>query len=912
MSLIGCLFRLKFHHVLRGWGLCVAFLLTLVGVVPMAAAQGSPFNCDVVFYQVKNKGGVSQIVKFTSISATSTPTAVYPANQSTTINSMGYNAVDNYLYGLNANGNVNANLFRLGTTGYQDLGVISNSLAGGTSIDVTFTPTAGVFDAGGRYYFAGQGGTPNSITPTAIFRVDSIPVGGGGMQVAHQYNLSPASVINFGDFDFNGAGGPAGFLLGATGTNTYRITLQPNASNPALGTALVDVQPLATGPNGNNTGGVGSAFYDAFAGKFYVFDNTNNDFWEILNPQTGTPSPAFTNAVPFIGLTPFDTLTGVAPTDGTSCPISGVRKADLRITKTDNITSIPTGGVTSYVITVANNGPYPANYSVIRDPAAAGLNKLSVTCAASAGAPTAVCPATLSVASLEAGVQVITFPPNTSLTFTVNAQVTQTAGNFVTNTATVTPAVDTTLITPTFTFAIDVDSVTVAVTTVTSALSFCPAGTVEGLTNLFSNGDFSAASPFATQATLLAGNAYTANSSSVSRWTGQASLAASGITQNPFPGDSTRSVLGSSSWLLSNGKFTGSPNYAAWLQPVTGLIVGRTYQFMTYQSNATTPGTASPTLPDLRLQVGTGGATTTISAITTLANEPVSPGDRWRLVQGTFTASVTAVTLSIADFTTASGTENGAVAGIAQATLRSCDPAADVAVTKTNGTNTLVSTGTTAYTITVVNLTPGVNATNTLIVDPSVSNLAKNTITCIATAGSSCPASLSIVGFETSGLTMPLIVALGTVTFNVAASVTGPPGNTATNIVTVSSTSYTDPNPANNQAQDSDPIIGTASLTVTKTNGSSTVTAGNTTTYTITVSVTAGAQVVGAVLKDPAAAGLSCTAVTCDSVIGAASCPTAASVTIAALQGAGIVLPSMSAPSSIIFAITCGVRATGQ
>jgi hypothetical protein len=204
-------------------------------------------------------------------------------------------------------------------------------------------------------------------------------------------------------------------------------------------------------------------------------------------------------------------------------------------------------------------------------------------------------------------------------------------------------------------------------------------------------------------------------------------------------------------------------------------------------------------------------------------------------VQGTFTASLTAVTLSVADFSAASGTENGAVAGIAQATLRSCDPAADVAVTKTNGTNTVSSGGTTAYTITVANLTPGVNATNTLIVDPGVISLIKTTITCVVTGLSQCPSSISILGFEGAGLTIPLIIGTGTVTFKVDANVTGTPGTSATNIVTVSGVGCTDSNPANNQAQDVDAIIGTASLAITKSNGGTTLTAGTTTTYTVTV-----------------------------------------------------------------------------
>lgn len=902
MSRIGCHFRLKFHQLLRSLGMIATTFMALILLTTQASAQGLNFNCDVVFYQVKNTTTVSQIVKFSSVGSTVTPTGVYATTRTPQMNSIGYNAVDNFMYGISSV-TATPTFYRIGDAGYAAVGTITNSIAGSLPLTNAFFPTAGVFDAAGRYYFAGQGG--GNLTPAAIFRIDSIPIN-GVVQVAHQYNLSPAAIPNMGDFDFNGAGSTSGLLLGATGTNLYRIQLTPNNSNPAQGTATVSTVTLAP-----TVGNIGSAFYDAAALKFYVFDNAASQFWEIQNAEAGVPVVIATTAPGYIGPAPFNVPTGASPTDGTSCPISGTRRADLRITKTDNITTIPTGGVTSYVITVANNGPYPANYSVIRDPAVTGLSKLSVTCAASAGPPTPVCPATLSVASLEAGVQIITFPPTTTLTFTVNALVTQTAGNFVTNTATITPALDTTLITPTFTVAIDVNAVTVAATTVSSTISFCPAGTVESLTNLVTNGDFSAGAPFATQATLLGVNAYTANSSSVSRWAGVANPGF-GISQNPFSGDSTRSVLGSNSWLLSNGKFTGSPNYSAWLQPVTGLVVGRVYQFMTYQSNAITVGTSSPTLPDLRLVVNRAGVTTTISASTPLATETVGTGgDRWRLVQGTFTATVSAVTLSIADFTAASATEVGAVAGISQATLRACDPAADVAVTKTNGTNTIITGGTTAYTITVANLTAGVNATNTLIVDPGVAGLVKSTITCVFTAGSLCPTSLSVLGLEGAGLTIPRVNALGTVTFRVFANVTGAPGTTATNVVTVSGVGYTDSNPANNQAQDDDFIRGTASLSITKNNFTSTVAAGSTTSYTVTVSLTAGAQVVGAVLTDPVAAGLSCTSVTCTSVIGATSCPTAASTTIAALQGAGIVLPSMTAPSSIIFNIVCGVRATG-
>ena len=312
-----------------------AFLLALLLAASQAAAQGSPLNCDVVFFQVKNNSGVSQIVKFASVSGTVTPTGIYEATQAPVLNSMGYNAADNYLYAVTAV-QATPTLNRIGSTGYTAVGTIANSLVGGTPLTSLFTPTAGVFDAAGRYYFAGQG---TGITPAAIFRVDSIP-SSGAVEVAHQYNLSPAAIANMGDLDFNGAGGLPGLLLGATGTQLYRIQLTPNNSNPALGTASVSTVTIPT------VGGVGSAFYDAFTSKFYVFDNTGSGtFWEIQNADSGSPSTVQINAVGYsAGPAPFTAGHTATPTDGTSCPISGSRRADLRITKTDNVTSIPTGG----------------------------------------------------------------------------------------------------------------------------------------------------------------------------------------------------------------------------------------------------------------------------------------------------------------------------------------------------------------------------------------------------------------------------------------------------------------------------------------------------------------------------------------------------------------------------------------
>jgi uncharacterized repeat protein (TIGR01451 family) len=118
-------------------------------------------------------------------------------------------------------------------------------------------------------------------------------------------------------------------------------------------------------------------------------------------------------------------------------------------------------------------------------------------------------------------------------------------------------------------------------------------------------------------------------------------------------------------------------------------------------------------------------------------------------------------------------------------------------------------------------------------------------------------------------------------------------------------------------------VIAAVNLAITKTNNLTTLTAGQTTAYTVTVANVGGTASVdlnNAVLRDPAAAGLVCTAVTCTVPVGSTSqCPTPAAVTIAALQGSGITIPLLRtgtagppASNRLEFVVTCGVTATGQ
>jgi uncharacterized repeat protein (TIGR01451 family) len=104
------------------------------------------------------------------------------------------------------------------------------------------------------------------------------------------------------------------------------------------------------------------------------------------------------------------------------------------------------------------------------------------------------------------------------------------------------------------------------------------------------------------------------------------------------------------------------------------------------------------------------------------------------------------------------------------------------------------------------------------------------------------------------------------------------------------------------------PIQRIANLTISKTNSVSTVVAGGTTAYAITVSNLGPSGADGAVVADPAAAGLSCTSVSCSVASGSAACP--APLTLAAFQ-AGAAIPAFPANSSLVFVLNCDVTATG-
>jgi uncharacterized repeat protein (TIGR01451 family) len=150
--------------------------------------------------------------------------------------------------------------------------------------------------------------------------------------------------------------------------------------------------------------------------------------------------------------------------------------------------------------------------------------------------------------------------------------------------------------------------------------------------------------------------------------------------------------------------------------------------------------------------------------------------------------------------------------------------------------------------------------------------------------------------------------------FRATATAQVTPGATYNNGTAVGGSNYA----SGSSTQEDVRVVGSVDLRVTKTNNVGTLTAGSTTSYTITVANFGPLQTPNAILTDPITPGLSCTSVTC-TAFGTAQCPAAASTTVANLQGAGITIPLLTAttagpppPNRVEFRVQCNVTATGQ
>jgi uncharacterized repeat protein (TIGR01451 family) len=110
-------------------------------------------------------------------------------------------------------------------------------------------------------------------------------------------------------------------------------------------------------------------------------------------------------------------------------------QADPRVSKTDGVSTVTALNQTTYSIVVSNPGPGDAGGVLVSDPAAIGLQKDSISCAASAGAQ---CPLVTTISGIEgAGLVLPQLSAGHTVTFTIVATV-QALNGTVTNSVSLT------------------------------------------------------------------------------------------------------------------------------------------------------------------------------------------------------------------------------------------------------------------------------------------------------------------------------------------------------------------------------------------------------------------------------------------------------------------------------------------
>lgn len=100
--------------------------------------------------------------------------------------------------------------------------------------------------------------------------------------------------------------------------------------------------------------------------------------------------------------------------------------------------------------------------------------------------------------------------------------------------------------------------------------------------------------------------------------------------------------------------------------------------------------------------------------------------------------------------------------------------------------------------------------------------------------------------------------------------------------------------------------------TITKTDGLATITAGDTVNYSVAITNNTGAALVDTIFKDPAVTNLTANSVSCAVTSGTATCPGAASLTVAYMQGGGITIPDMANGSVVTFTVNATLSASAS
>ncbi|HEX7915965.1 DUF7507 domain-containing protein [Rudaea sp.] len=619
------------------------------------------------------------------------------------------------------------------------------------------------------------------------------------------------------------------------------------------------------------------------------------------------------------------------------------------IQKSTPATTLTPNGQIVYTIVASNTGPISAAGTTVTDPAPTGIASQTWTCAASGGA---VCPNASGSGDLSE--TLATFPPGSTVTYTVTATVIATPPATVTNTATATPPSGG-LCAPSNTPPPCKSTVTVppvpqvGIQKSTPATTLTPNGQIVYTIVASNTGSVSAAGTTVTDPapTGIASQTWTCSAAGGAVCPNASGTGDLNETLATFPAGSTVTYTVTATVIATPPAMV--TNTATATPPSGGVCT----------SNNTPPPCKStvtvPPVPQVGIQKSTPATTLTpngqivytivasntgsVSAVGTVVSDPAPTGiasQTWTCAASggavcpnasgtgdlnetlttfpagstvTYTVTATVIATPPATVTnTATATPPSGGVCTPNNTPPPCKstvtvpPVPQVSVQKSTPATTLTPNGQIVYTIVASN-TGSVSAAGTTVTDPAPTGIASQTWTCSAAGGAVCPNASGTGDLNETLATFP---ASSTVRYTVTATVIATPPATVTNTATVTPPSggLCTPNNTPPPCKSTVTVPPVPQVSVTKTTNATTLTPNGQIVYTIMASNTGSVSAAGTTVTDPAPTGIASQTWIC-SVAGGAVCPNA--------SGSGDLnetLATFPAGSTVTYTVTATIIAT--
>ena len=240
-------------------------------------------------------------------------------------------------------------------------------------------------------------------------------------------------------------------------------------------------------------------------------------------------------------------------------------------------------------------------------------------------------------------------------------------------------------------------------------------------------------------------------------------------------------------------------------------------------------------------------------------------------ISGTVEADATGTLSNTASATPPVGISEDAPGNNTATDTDNLTPVTDLSITKTDSSASEIPGTVVSYAIVVTNNGPS-DVVGASVADEIPSGLTGATWTCSVASGEGSCADTSDSGDIATTVDLK---AGKSATFTIDASISPTATGTLSNTASVSPPVGTnDPTPGNNSATDSDDLIPTGDLSITKTDGSTTAVPGAPISYTLTVSNSGPSAITGASVSDNLPAAITGGSWNC-STDGAGSCATA-------------------------------------